>query len=61
LDIRLRILFIPSGIKKDELYNRSFLELSFATKSLDAINLVDNILHKILKIIIVYCILSSTL
>jgi hypothetical protein len=35
LDICLRILFITSGIKKDEIYKRSFLELSFATKSLD--------------------------
>ena len=45
LDIAGHRLFIPVGIKKDEIDKRSFLKLLFANKGLDGINL-GNILHQ---------------
>ena len=44
MDIAGHRLFKPVGIKKDEIEKRSYLNLSFANKSRDGINL-GNILH----------------
>ena len=44
LDIAGHRLFKPVDIKKDEIDTHSFLKLSYANRSLDAIN-VGNILH----------------
>jgi hypothetical protein len=49
LDIVSHRLFIPVGIKKDEIDKRSFLRLSFANKGLDDINLGNILHHKSVK------------
>jgi hypothetical protein len=42
LDIGGHILYKPVVIKKDEIDKRSFLNLSFANKGLDGINLIKD-------------------
>ena len=49
LDIVSHRLFIPVGIKKDEIDKRSFLRLSFANKGFDDINLGNILHHKSVK------------
>jgi hypothetical protein len=49
LDIAGHRLFKPVGIKKDEIEKRSFLNLSFANKGLDGINLGNILHHKFVK------------
>jgi len=49
MDIAGHRFFKSVGIKKDEIDTRSFLQLSFANKGIDAINLGNILHHKSVK------------